>query len=228
VFSLYQQFIYKSRYARWNEELGRREEWPETVARYFNFFEEHLQDKYGYTVDSEQRKWLEHMVLTLQVMPSMRAVMTAGPALKRENLAGYNCSYLPIQDIRSFDEALYILMNGTGVGFSVEQRYVQKLPTISPTIHKSDSIVVVEDSKEGWAKAVRELISLLYSGIEPRIDTSKVRLAGSRLKTFGGRASGPEPLLDLFAFIIQKFYECAGRKLSSLDCHDITCKIAKL
>lgn len=226
--SLYQQFIYKGRYARWNEEFGRREELPETIFRYFEFFQIHLKDKYGYLVPKELRTWLEGLVLDLQVMPSMRALMTAGPALKRENMAGYNCSYLPIDDSKAFDEVLYILMNGTGVGFGVEQKHVNQLAVIPDEIHKSNTIIYVADSKEGWARALRELIALLYAGREPSFDVSKVRLAGSPLKTFGGRASGPEPLLELFRFVIAIFKHACGRKLTTLECHDIVCKIAEI
>lgn len=226
--TVYQQFIHKSRYARWDEELGRREEWNETVARYFNFFEEHLKDKYDYKVPLEQRQWLESMVLNLKAMPSMRAIMTAGPALKRENMAGFNCSYLPVDNTRAFDEILYILMNGTGVGFSVESKYVQKLPCIPDELHPTDTAIVVADSKLGWASSLRELIALLYAGKVPNWDTSRVRPAGERLKTFGGRASGPEPLRNLFGFTVEVFNRAKGRKLSTLECHDIVCKIAEV
>lgn len=226
--TVYQQFIYKSRYARWVEELSRREEWPETVTRFFDFFTEHLREKYRYKVPVEQRKWLESMVLNLKAMPSMRAIMTAGLALKRENMAGFNCSYLPIDDPRAFDEILYILMNGTGVGFSVENHNIQKLPIVPDSIHPTETVIVVSDSKIGWASSLRELIALLYVGKEPKWDTSKVRPAGSRLKTFGGRASGPEPLQDLFKFVVEIFKKAIGRKLTTLECHDIVCKIAEI
>lgn len=225
--NLYQQFIYKSRYARWNEEVGRREELIETIDRYFNFFTVHLREKYNYIIPIEQKEWLRQLVLTYEVMPSMRALMTAGPALKRENMAGYNCSFIPIDDAKAFDEILYVLMNGTGVGFSVEQIHVNKLGIIPDEIHKTDTTVIVQDSKEGWGKAVRELIALLYAGQEPSFDISKVRKAGERLKTFGGRASGPGPLVELFKFIIVIFKQATGRKLTSLECHDIVCKAAE-
>lgn len=225
--TVYQQFIYKSRYARWNEEFGRREEWPETVARYFNFFETHLKDKYGYSIPN--RSYLEDAILNLKVMPSMRALMTAGPALHRDNMAGFNCAYIPIDDLKSFDEILYVLMCGTGIGFSVERQFTNRLPYIPSSIVKSDNkIIVVHDSKIGWAVALRELIISLYEGIHPIWDTSKLRLAGARLKTFGGRSSGPEPLIDLFKFIVRIFHAAKGGKLSSLDCHDIVCKIAEV
>lgn len=226
--TVYQQFIYKSRYARWNEELGRREEWPETVARYFNFFEGHLKQRFDYVVPIDERHRLEQAVLSLKVMPSMRALMTAGPALEREHMAGYNCAFIPIDDPKAFDEFLYVLMNGTGCGFSVEASNIHKLPVIPDKIHTSDSVIVVADSKIGWASSLRELIALLYAGKEPQINLSKIRPAGARLKTFGGRASGPEPLAELFRFTIDIFKRAHGRRLNSLECHDICCKIGEI
>lgn len=223
----YQEYIHLSRYSRWRPEDERRETWTETVARYYDFFEEHLKENYGFELGS-QRKELEEATLNLEVMPSMRALMTAGPALKRDNIAGYNCSYIAIDRITAFDEVLYILMNGTGVGFSVERQYVTQLPVIADEFHPSDTVISVADSRTGWAKALKELIANLYVGIIPLWDTSKVRPAGSVLKTFGGRSSGPEPLVDLFMFCIEKFKGAAGRKLSSLECHDIVCKIAEI
>ncbi len=161
-------------------------------------------------------------------MPSMRAMMTAGPALERDNTAGYNCSYLPIDDVKAFDEAMYILLCGTGVGFSVERQYITRLPEIPDKLFDSSTTIVVKDSKEGWAKALRQVIALLYSGEIPKWDVSRVRPAGARLKTFGGRASGPGPLEDLFRFVISKFKQASGRKLNSLECHDILCKIGEI
>ena len=226
--TLYQQFIHKSRYARWLWEENRRENWDETVSRYFNFFEEHLKEMHNFTLDKDTRNQLEESVLSLKTMPSMRCLMTAGEALKRENVAGYNCSYVAVDHPRSFDEILYILMNGTGVGFSVESKYTDQLPVVSDQFFPSDTTIVVADSKLGWAKSLKELIHLLYSGQVPKWDLSKVRPAGAPLKTFGGRASGPGPLNDLFNFVVAKFKGAAGRRLTTLECHDIVCKIAEI
>lgn len=226
--SLYQEFIHLSRYSRWLENEGRRETWTETVDRYMNFFKEHLLENYSYTIPEETYKRVRTFILELKVMPSMRALMTAGPALKRDHVAGYNCAYTSIDKLRSFDEILYVLMCGTGVGFSVEKQDVRKLPTVAETFEDTDTTIVVGDSKKGWAKAYRELVSLLISGQVPKIDYSKVRPAGSRLKTFGGRASGPEPLRDLMQFTISTFKNAAGRKLYPIECHDIVCKIAEI
>ena len=220
--SLYQQYIHLSRYSRWDKEKERRETFPETVSRYFDFFDDHLGPD---ILTRELRDYLETKVLDLQVMPSMRCMMTAGLALKRENVAGYNCSYLPVDHPRAFDECLYILMNGTGVGFSVERDYINKLPAVSDTLEYSDSVTNVGDSKEGWARGFRELIGSLYQGSIPQWNMDKVRPAGALLKVFGGRASGPEPLEDLFRFTVDTFKDAAGRKLNSLQCHDIMCKI---
>ena len=224
----YQQFIHKSRYARWLYDKNRRETWDETVSRYFDFFTEHLQENNKFTVDLSVRKELEEAVLTAKVMPSMRCLMTAGEALKRENVAGYNCSYVAIDNPRSFDEVLYILMNGTGVGFSVEEKFTSQMPVISDDFFDTDTTIAVVDSKLGWAKALKELLQLLYGGQIPRWDLSKVRPAGAPLKTFGGRASGPAPLNDLFNFCVSTFKKAAGRRLTTLECHDIVCKIAEI
>ena len=224
----YQSFIHASRYARWIDEETRRESWNETVTRYFDFFETHLKESCNYKLPKDLRKELETAVLNLEVMPSMRCLMTAGEALERDHVAGYNCSYVSTSKVRSFDEILYILMCGTGVGFSVERDFVEKLPTIAEEFANSDTLIVVEDSKIGWAKAYKELFSLLIGGQIPQWDISKVRPAGARLKTFGGRASGPEPLEDLFRFTIETFRKAAGRKLSTVECHDIVCKIAEI
>ena len=226
--TLYQEFIYKSRYAKWLWEENRRENWDETVARYFNFFDEHVKESTGYSVTKEERKQLEDAVLNLEIMPSMRCLMTAGEALKRENVAGYNCSYVAVDSPRSFDEILYILMNGTGVGFSVESKFVDQLPIVSDSFHDTDTTISVADSKLGWAKALKELVHLLYAGQVPRWDLSKVRPAGAPLKTFGGRASGPGPLEDLFKFTVATFKKAAGRRLTTLEAHDIVCKIAEI
>ena len=225
---LYQQFIAKSRYARFMPEKNRRENWTETVARYFNFLEDHLAKTNDYALTRELRTELENAVLNLEVMPSMRSLMTAGKALERDNTAGYNCSYIPIDDPKSFDEAMYILLCGTGVGFSVEQKYVNQLPEVPEQLFDSQTTIVVADSKEGWAKALRQLIALLYSGEIAKWDISKVRPAGERLKTFGGRASGPRPLEELFRFTVSKFKGAVGRRLSSIECHDILCKIGEV
>ena len=224
----YQTYIAKSRYSRFLDDKGRREHWPETVNRYFDFMAKHLKDKHNFVMSTELREELQGAVERLEVMPSMRAIMTAGEALERQNVAGYNCSYLPIDDPKAFDEAMYILLCGTGVGFSVEQKYVNKLPEVPDTLFDSNTVVVVRDSKEGWAKALRQVIALLYAGEIPKWDVSSVRPAGTRLKTFGGRASGPEPLNDLFKYTVAKFKGAAGRKLTSLEAHDILCKIGEV
>jgi len=225
--TLYQDFIHLSRYSRWLEEEGRRETWEETVNRYFNFFDEHLKGM-KVKVTKEEREELRQAVLNLEIMPSMRSLMTAGEALIRDNTAGYNCSYVAVNRVRAFDEILYILMCGTGVGFSVEKQFVEKLPTIAEEFTQSDTTIIVQDSKAGWAKAYKELVSLLIGGQVPQWDVSKVRPAGARLKTFGGRASGPKPLEDLFQFTCDTFKRAAGRKLTSIECHDIVCKIAEI
>ena len=224
----YQTFIAKSRYSRFIDTSNRREHWPETVDRYMGFMRKHLDTKMGYHMPQELFNELHSAILNHEVMPSMRAVMTAGEALARDNTAGYNCSYLPVDDVKSFDEAMYILLCGTGVGFSVESKYVSKLPDVPALMFNSDTTIVVSDSKAGWAKALRQILALLYSGEIPKWDVSKVRPAGTRLKTFGGRASGPEPLVDLFKFVTSKFQGAAGRKLTSLECHDIMCKIGEV
>ena len=226
--TVYQQFIHKSRYARWLPEEKRREEWHETVGRYFDFFEKHLEKNCKYKLDKKTREYLENKVLNLEVMPSMRALMTAGPALEKENIAGYNCSYIPVDHPKAFDEILYVLMCGTGVGFSVEKKYTEHLPSVADDFHDTESVVVVRDSKLGWAKAFREVITLLYAGQIPRWDISNVRPSGARLHTFGGRASGPAPLVDLFNFAIETFTKAKGRKLTSLECHDLVCKVGEI
>ena len=218
----YQNFIATSRYARWLEEEGRRETWTETVTRYVDY----MADKTGLDKKTADEIW--NAIYTLDVMPSMRALMTAGPALDRDNTAGYNCSYLPVNDPKSFDEAMYILLCGTGVGFSVERQYVDKLPEIPERLFKSQTTIVVRDSKEGWAKAFRMLVALLYAGEVPDYDVNMIRPAGARLKTFGGRASGPAPLVDLFKFTINMFKGATGRKLNSYECHSIMCKIGEI
>ena len=224
----YQEFIHLSRYSRWLPEEGRRETWSETVGRYFDFFTNHLKEKNGYNLTQDERDNLEEAVLSQKVMPSMRCLMTAGPALQKENIAGYNCSYVAVDSPRAFDEILYVLMNGTGVGFSVERQDVAKLPTVADELHPTDTTIVVPDSKLGWAKSLKEVIHLLYSGQIPQWDLSKVRPAGAPLKTFGGRASGPEPLDQLFRFATNIFKNAVGRKLTSLECHDLVCKIAEI
>ena len=224
----YQEFIHLSRYSRWLPDEERRETWDETVGRYFNFFTDHLKELHDFKISKEVRDELEEAVLTLKVMPSMRCLMTAGEALRRENIAGYNCSYVAVDRVHAFDEILYILMNGTGVGFSVERQFVSQLPVVADEFHESDTTITVADSKLGWAKALKELVGMLYIGQVPRWDLSKVRPAGAPLKTFGGRASGPDPLEALFNFAVTIFQKAAGRKLSSIECHDIVCKIAEI
>ena len=226
--SSYQEFIHKSRYARWLEDKGRRENWGETVTRYVDFMSKTLFEKHNYKIDKVDKEMMEEYITNLNVMPSMRAMMTAGEALERDNTCGYNCSYLPVDSPRSFDEAMYILMCGTGVGFSVERENVDKLPIVSENMQKSDVVIVVDDSKAGWAKAYRELVALLYSGMIPSWDVSKVRPAGAKLKIMGGRASGADPLVNLFKFTIDKFQEAKGRKLFPIECHDIMCKVGEV
>ena len=218
----YQNFIATSRYARWLDDEGRRETWSETVSRYIDY----MHDKVNFSKDDKHE--IEEAILGLEVMPSMRALMTAGLALERDNTAGYNCSYLPVDDPKSFDEAMYILLCGTGVGFSVERQYIDKLPEIPEQLSKSDTTIVIKDSKEGWAKGLRQLVALLYAGEIPTYNVSKVRPAGARLKVFGGRASGPAPLVDLFKFTINLFKNNAGKKLTSYDCHSLMCKIGEV
>ena len=224
----YQQYIHLSRYSRYRYDDNRRETWEETVDRYFDFFKIHLKDMCDFNLTPKIVEQLKESVLNLKVMPSMRCLMTAGEALNRENVAGYNCSYITVDSFRSFDELLYVLMNGTGVGFSVERQYVNILPTINEDFFDTDTIIMVSDSKLGWAKALRELIYLLAAGQIPKWNLSRIRPAGSPLKTFGGRASGPEPLEDLFHFCVAIFRGAAGRKLTSLEAHDICCKIAEV
>jgi ribonucleoside-diphosphate reductase alpha chain len=218
----YQTFIATSRYARWLEEENRRETWAETVGRFIDNIVRPSD------IDVETINEIEEAILNLEVMPSMRALMTAGQAADRDNTCVYNCSYLPVDHPRAFDEAMFILLCGTGVGFSVERQAIQKLPQVPETIAEVEDVIVVQDSKEGWAKSLRKLISLLYVGDIPKWDLSKIRPAGARLKTFGGRASGPEPLNDLFNFVVGKFKGASGRKLNSVECHDIMCKIGEV
>ena len=220
----YQQFIHKSRYARWLDSENRRENWDETVERYIDFMKTQTEGKISDGIFNEIREG----ILSLQVMPSMRAMMTAGTALSRDNVAGYNCSYIPVDSPRSFDECMYILMCGTGVGFSVERENVEKLPTISDNFHDTDTVIKVGDSKPGWAKSLRELIALLYAGQVPSWDMSAVRAAGERLKVMGGRASGPQPLTELFEFTVDTFKKARGRKLFPIECHDLMCKIGEI
>ena len=218
----YMRFIATSRYARWMDDLGRRENWGETVDRYIDNV---VKGKVAKDVTEQIRE----AILDLQVMPSMRAVMSAGPALDRDNTAGYNCSYMPVDDPRSFDEAMFILLCGTGVGFSVERQFVSKLPEIPEEMYDKAAVsIIVADSKEGWADALRQVIASLYQGYIPAWDVSLVRPAGAKLKTFGGRASGPAPLVDLFNFVVKVFVNAKGRKLTSIECHDIMCKIGEV
>ena len=229
----YQQFIHLSRYARWNEDKQRRETWNETVSRYFDFFETHLKENHNLSKSQfdETRKYLEKAVLYLNIMPSMRALMSAGLALQKDNVAGFNCSYVAVDSPRAFDETLYILMCGTGVGFSVERQYINELPDLPEDLFPTDTVIKVADSKIGWAKSYKELLSLLYAGQIPTWDVSNIRPYGARLKTFGGRASGPAPLEELFEFTINIFRDAMSkgqRKLVSIDCHDLMCKVAEV
>ena len=224
----YQQFIHKSRYARWIDDEARREDWDETVERYIQYMVSHVQKKHGYQMDVPTLASIKESILSLEVMPSMRAMMTAGLALERDNICGYNCSYIPVDSPRAFDECMYILMCGTGVGFSVERENVDKLPIISDNMSKSTIEIKVADSKVGWAKAYRELVALLYAGQIPSWDMSLIRPAGAKLKVMGGRASGPQPLVDLFNFTIQTFKKATGRRLYPIECHDIMCKVGEV
>ena len=224
----YENFIALSRYARWMSDENRRETWGETVERYFNFIKIHLKEECGYEPSEELVSELKDAVFNRNVMPSMRAVMTSGPALDRDHVAAYNCSFLPVDSLRSFDEAMYILMCGTGVGYSVESVYVDKLPSVNEHFEQTNTTIVVEDSKAGWAKALRELLAMLWVGQVPSWDVSKVRPAGARLKTFGGRASGPEPLVQLFDFCVNIIKNAAGRRLKPIEAHDIMCKIGEV
>jgi len=215
----YQNFIHKSRYARYDEGKG-REHWPETVERY-------IENVVGNRIDEETKDELMFAILNLEITPSMRAMMTAGPAAERDNTCMYNCSNLAVDDPKAFDELMFILLCGTGAGFSVERQFINKLPEI-PKLFESDTTIVVKDSKEGWAKAFRQLLALLWAGEIPQWDVSRVRPAGARLKTFGGRASGPAPLVELFNFTVKTFKDAQGRKLSSLECHDLMCFIGQI
>ena len=217
----YQNYIATSRYARWIDRENRRETWAETAGRYVSY----MKSKTGADIPWDE---IEDAILNLDIMPSMRAMMTAGPALERDNTAGYNCSYLPVDDQKAFDEAMYILLCGTGVGFSVEEKSIQKLPEVPERMEATETTILVKDSKEGWAKGLRQLLALLWSGEMPKWDLSKIRPAGARLKTFGGRASGPAPLNDLFTFCVNVFKNAQGRKLTSLECHDIMCKVGEV
>jgi ribonucleoside-triphosphate reductase (thioredoxin) len=220
----YQEFIFKSRYARWIEDENRRETFEESVNRYINFmFDQQIKGILPESIKNECRE----AILNLEVMPSMRALMTAGKALERDNVAGFNCAYLAVDDPVVFAESLYILTCGTGLGFSVERQFVNKMPVIAEKIEKSNSVIIVEDDRIGWATALKELVFMLYSGSEPTIDYSKLRPAGARLKTFGGRSSGPGPLRNLLNFVIKTFKESVGERLNSIQCHDIMCKIAE-
>lgn len=220
--SQYEEFIYKSRYARWLEEENRRETWPETVSRLVNYYRSRAE------MTDEEAVELYTAIHNLETMPSMRSLMTAGPAMDKNDVCSYNCAYLPVDSPRSFDEAMLILLCGTGVGYSVESKYIDQLPKISEAFEDTETVIRVADSKEGWAKSFRELVSLLIAGQTPKWDVSRVRGAGERLKTFGGRASGPDPLVDLFGFTVSLFQGAAGRRLTSLECHDLMCKIADI
>jgi ribonucleoside-triphosphate reductase (thioredoxin) len=224
----YQNFIALSRYARWKEDEQRRENWGETVDRYFDYMTTHLKNNHQYTITKALTNMLKEQILSLGVMPSMRALMTAGPALDRCHVGGYNCSYIPVDSPRAFDECMYILMCGTGVGFSVEREVVDKLPIVNEHFEDSTTIIKIGDSRPGWSKGLRELIAMLYVGQIPKWDISEVRPAGARLKTFGGRASGPAPLVELFQFCIDIFKSAKGRRLFPIECHDIMCKIGEV
>lgn len=224
----YRNFIHISRYARWIESEGRRETWVETVDRYMNFMKNYLVENYNYDTNDKTFEEIRNAIVNHQIMPSMRALMTAGPALERDHIAAYNCSFIAVDSLRAFDEAMYILMNGTGVGFSVEQKYIDQLPIVADEFFPTATTIVVEDSKLGWAKAFKELNALLVQGQVPNWDMSKVRPSGARLKTFGGRASGPEPLDALFKFTVDLYKGAAGRRLKPVEAHDLMCKVAEV
>lgn len=224
----YRAFIATSRYSRWLDEEGRRETWVETVDRYVKFYKNHADTNYPGVIDEKTWNEIHWAISNHKIMPSMRGLMTAGKALERENIAQFNCSFIAVDDVRAFDEALYILMNGVGLGFSVEAKHVSKLPVIAEHFESVKSTIVVADSKAGWARAFRELIAALYAGQVPAIDITNVRPAGARLKTFGGRASGPQPLIDLFSFAIEMFKKAAGRQLEPIEAHDLMCKVAEV
>jgi ribonucleoside-diphosphate reductase alpha chain len=224
----YKNFIALSRYARWLPEQNRRENWTETVNRYITFMKDHVVVNHNYASDDKIFDEVRDAILNHEVMPSMRALMTAGPALDRDHIASYNCSFIAVDNPRSFDEAMYILMNGTGVGFSVEQKYIDQLPTVAESFYKTETTIIVDDSKLGWSKAFKELIALLYQGQIPNWDVSKVRPSGARLKTFGGRASGPDPLESLFNFSVETFKNAAGRRLKPIEAHDLMCKVGEI
>ena len=218
----YQEYIAASRYARFQDDKGRRETWPETVQRFVDYI---FSRTPAITANSALKEELFSAIKNLELMPSMRAMMTAGKSADRDNTCVYNCSYLPVDDVKSFDEAMFILLCGTGVGFSVESKYINQLPEVPEKLFQSGGVLHVHDSKEGWAKSLRLLIAHLYAGEIPQWDVSAVRAAGARLKTFGGRASGPQPLVDLFEFTVALFKAAKGRRLNSLECHDLMCKI---
>jgi ribonucleoside-triphosphate reductase len=224
----YKNFIHISRYARWIPEKKRRETWSETVNRYVTFMRDHMVLNHKYNSNDPIFNEIEQAILNHEIMPSMRALMTAGTALDRDHIAAYNCSFIAVDSPRAFDEAMYILMNGTGVGFSVEQKYIDQLPVVSESFYTTETTIVVEDSKLGWAKSFKELIALLYQGQIPNWDMSKVRPAGARLKTFGGRASGPDPLESLFNFAVETFRNAAGRRLKPIEAHDLMCKVGEV
>ena len=225
----YQRFIALSRYARWLPDLGRRETWEETVDRYIDFFCRRVEDKPGFTkIQDTLVDEVRSAILDLEVMPSMRALMTAGVALERDNVAGFNCAFLAINRVRAFDELMYVLLCGTGVGFSCERDEVKQLPEVAESMHESDTTIVVADSKIGWASSFRELVSLLYSGKIPKWDLSRIRPAGAPLKTFGGRASGPDPLDSLFQYTVNLISSANGRRLNTLEVHGLVCKIAEV
>ena len=198
----YQEYIAASRYARFIDEKQKRESWKETVTRFTDYI---FTRTPAITANTALKEELFSAIHNLELMPSMRAMMTAGKSADRDNTCVYNCSYLPVDDVKSFDEAMFILLCGTGVGFSVESKYINKLPEVPEKLFDSGGTIDVHDSKEGWAKSLRLLIAHLYAGEIPNWDVSSVRPAGARLKTFGGRASGPQPLIDLFEFTVATF-----------------------
>jgi len=226
--TLFSQYIYKSKYARYLEKEGRREEWPETVGRYLQFISQYLVENHNYTIPSKLMGELNDAIINHEVMPSMRALMTAGKAAERNHISMYNCAYLPMDDMKSFDETIAISMSGTGVGYSVESKNVKQINELPDEFFDSETTVIFNDSRTGWAKGYREFLSLLLIGQVPKYDVSKLRPAGARLKTMGGRSSGPEPLVDLLEFTKHLFRSAAGRRLTTLEVHDLACKIGDI
>jgi ribonucleoside-diphosphate reductase alpha chain len=228
VMSLYQQVIFKTRYARWVEEEGRRENWDETVKRYCDYFEDHLKEKHSHKIPRKVLKEVYDSIYNLEVMPSMRTLMTSGKALESAEVANYNCAFLVVDAVRAFSEHMYVLMCGAGSGFSVERRFTEKLPEVPEELHPSDTTIIVADSRKGWCAAYNQYLNLLFAGNIAKVNVDKVRKEGTRLKTFGGYASGPGPLLDLFKHTEEIFRGAQGRQLRPIEVFSIMCYIAQI